>query len=332
VDAGSQARALDLHRLHADAIATHLARDAGFPLILDAAAIMTPATLKRTTAFIKAARADLSGRLDVPADFREGHELAIARVNAAFEVIDALTAADGSPAPVNISIVNYADQRKFITEQGISSDFGAVFAGNLWRTARMAGRAARTQTAADAPLASARVTDKFPDLELFLAADVKPTADAVLPFTEDWTALRLLKTKSVRIADGRAWQASISIKDETETGAADRYLILGLQFERPLPAPADWPTIRSLRLESHAAPPAPAAAPAAAPPAVAPAAATTPAAATAVPPATASTVSRPDTRSVPTPATASAAATTPAGTAAALATAAATPPAPAPDA
>ncbi|MDR1009907.1 MAG: hypothetical protein LBM04_02035, partial [Opitutaceae bacterium] len=37
VDAGSQARALDLHRLHADAIATHLARDAGFPLILDAA-------------------------------------------------------------------------------------------------------------------------------------------------------------------------------------------------------------------------------------------------------------------------------------------------------
>jgi hypothetical protein len=262
VDAGGRARALDLHRLHADTIAAHLARDAGFPLLLDAAGVATPASLKRTAAFIKAARADLSARLDVPSDFRAGHELAAERVGKVFEVIDALTAPDGSPSPVKISVVNYAGQRKFITEQGISSDFGAVFAGNLWRTARMAGRAARTQTASDAELASARVTDRFPDLELFLAADVKPTADAVRPFAEDWTALRLLKAKSVRLSDGRGWQAPVSAKDETGT---ELFLILGLQFERPLPAPADWPTIRSLRLESHLAAPAAPDAPAPAP-------------------------------------------------------------------
>jgi hypothetical protein len=300
VEAGGHARILDLHRLHGDTIAAHLARDAGFPLILDAAATATPASLKRTAAFIKAARADLSARLDVPAAFRAGHDLAVERTAKTYEVIDTLTADDGSPAPVKISVVNYAGQRKFITEQGLSADFTAAFAGNTWRTVRMAGRAVRTQPAADAGLASARVTDRFPPLELFFAADDNPAPDAVHAFTEDWTALRLIKAKSTRDPDGRGWQTPVSTKDET--GAA-LFLILGLQFERPLPPLDDWPTIRSLRLESHLAAPPPAAAPAAAQPA----AATAPAAAAPAALPAPATTAQPAAAAAPAPAAAAAA-------------------------
>ncbi|MDR0901245.1 MAG: hypothetical protein LBM92_00550 [Opitutaceae bacterium] len=256
-DAGLQGRVLDLHKLHANTIAAHLAREAGFPIIFDSSKVATPDSLRRTAAFVKAARDDFGGRLNVPSDFRAEHERAVERVGKVFAIIDAFTSIDGLPAPVGIFVANYADQKKFITEQGISSDFGAVFAGNLWRTARMSGRAARTQTPSDAELASARVTDNFPDLELFLAADVKPTADATRVFAEDWTALRLLKAKSVRKSDGRGWQTSISAKDKEGDKETDLFLILGLQFERALPELADWPTIRSLKLESHLAAPAP---------------------------------------------------------------------------
>ncbi len=249
--AGAKAREIDLYKLHHDTIAAYLVKNTGFPLLLDATDNpLTPASLKTAAVYIKAARSDLR-EARPPAAARPVFDRTSERITKVGSVLDALAAPDGTPASVKIQIAKYEDQRKFITERGISTDFGAVFAGNLWRTARMSGRAARTQSPSDAELAAIRVTETMPPLELFLAADVKPTPDTQATFADAWTTLRLIAKNGLRKSEGRAWQAPVSIRDNTLAPGApqsDLYLILQFQYENPLPELADWPTRANLGL------------------------------------------------------------------------------------
>lgn len=249
--AGNQARELDLYKLHHDTIAAYLRQNVGFPILLDATDnTATPETLKKTVDFIKAARADLADSR-APSAARANVNRSNERIAKVGAILNALAAPDGTPGSVKIQIAKYDDQRKFITERGISTDFGAVFAGNLWRTARMSGRAARTQSPSDAELATIRVTEAMPPLELFLAADAKPTPDTQATFSDTWTTLRLISKAGFRKSDGKTWQAPVSIRDNTIAEGApqvDLFLILQFQYDNQLPELADWPTRTNLGL------------------------------------------------------------------------------------
>ena len=234
-----------LFALHADAVAKFLKTTVGFPLIFDVPdRPMSVAALKETDKFLRAARADLQVRA-IPDAARDTFALTNRRVSRLLALLDGLVTGDGDPAPVKVLLPPYADQRKGILDRGLTQTFAANFAGNLWRSLRVDGRAFRTQVPADTEIARVLVSDSLPPLELFLAADVKPDADARYAFEPGWSVFRQLRTHAIRRANGKDWEGVVQLKDDT---GADQFLLLLFAFDKPLPEMAEWPTMDSLQL------------------------------------------------------------------------------------
>jgi hypothetical protein len=234
-----------LFALHAETLANFLRNNAGFPLIFDVPdRPMSVETLKQTDKFLRAARTDLQVG-NIPEAARPTFALTTQRVNRTIAMLDALVTGDGEPAPVKVLIPNYTDQRKGILDRGLTQSFAASFAGNLWRSLRVNGRAFRTQVPADTEIAKVLAPDSLPPLEFFLAADVKPEPDARYNFEPAWSIFRQLRTNAVRRPSGKDWEGVVRMKDET---GAEQFLLMLYQFEKPLPEMSDWPTMDSLQL------------------------------------------------------------------------------------
>jgi hypothetical protein len=245
LDAARQIRTAAFFELHASTVADFLRNEAGFPLIFDLPERpMNAASLKRADALLRAARQDLQ-LPDVPDAARDSFALTEQRVNRLLPVSDALVVGDGEPAPLRLGLVSFADQRKNLVERRLTADFGATFAGNLWRSLRIGGRAFRTQVGADTEIFRTTVAETLPDLEFFLGADPKPEADARYTFEPGWSALRLLRQDAFRRPGGREWEVVVRLKDDA---GVDQLLLLWVALEKPLPEPENWPTVSSLRL------------------------------------------------------------------------------------
>lgn len=231
--------------LHADTVTNFLRTTVGFPVIIDATdRPMNAATLKQTDAFLHGARADLQIS-SVPENSRPSFDLTAKRVNAVSAVTDVLINGEGEPTTVKLLLPAFNDQRKGIVDRGLTQQFAASFAGNLWRSVRVGGRAFRTQVPADTELAKASVVDTLPQLEFFIAPDVKAEADARYTFEPGWSAFRMFKADVIRRPGGKEWEAVVRLKDDT---GAEQFLLVLFQFEKPLPEMSDWPTVASLRL------------------------------------------------------------------------------------
>jgi hypothetical protein len=244
--AAQQIRVNGLFALHEDTVGAYLRTNVGFPLVWDGGSrVMTSASIKEADTFLKESRTDLQIS-QVPDAARASFDLTTKRVIALSGIDDALVTPEGDPVTVSLLLVGFNDQRKGVVDRGLTQQFAASFAGNLWRSMRMGGRAFRTQVGSDTEIYKAQVSDTFPALELFLAPDVKAQPDSRYNFEPNWSALRLLRSDSIRRPGGKDWEAVLRMKDDTGT---DQFLLVVCQFPKALPEVADWPTLSSLSLK-----------------------------------------------------------------------------------
>ncbi len=172
----------------------------------------------------------------------------VARLGPWQALVNALTSADGSPAPITVTLLNGNTQRQL----GGALSALDVFAGVELRdgTIRHGGRAAGSdvvgRTATNSPV-DLRL-GKFPVDAPFhfhffrTAGDSNVAID--LPCGENYTAVRLANGLLGGIgarAEGDGW--IVPIRPD-----AQRTLWVRVSFPRPLPAVGDWPTRGALEL------------------------------------------------------------------------------------
>ena len=222
-----------------------LRRQAGFPLLNDSARSMTIAELRALDVSLRSARTDLPGlRAGLPpAKVVSEIDKLETRVQGLTSLTEALVAEDGRPATVTLTLLKYDDQKRRLG----ADQFGARFAGNLWRMLRVNNRRVRTEASANDDLAKLSVADPGVTLDFFRGIDDKePDLTSALGGKVEWAALRLLQQSSVkRLAGGKDWEVTVTQK--TQDGS-ERFLLLLLRFEKPLPEPEQWPTASRLGL------------------------------------------------------------------------------------
>jgi hypothetical protein len=116
----------------------------------------------------------------------------------------------------------------------------------VWRAVSVGGGArAKTDEATNTELARVAVNDPKVSFDFYLFVDSdKP--DRTFTPSGDWSVLQLMQQSAPRrLPSGKEWQIAVSQKD---ANGQDRYLLLQLTFEKPLPDLDQWPTTTRLGL------------------------------------------------------------------------------------
>jgi len=227
-------------------IASLLAKNALFPLVAseDAAGgpSLSPDAARALSAKMKAVGKDLAAApaASWPQGVAAKVEALPARVAAPTEILDAiLPQSGGGTATVTLTLVGAADQKKLMAERLNSEEFAPNSVTFFWRTMRIGGKRLSTEAAAATEIGRFPLADSAFPIDFYRGVD-DPKPDRSLAFTGDWAVMRLLHQSYTRRRDGgKDWEVMLPLKD----GAGrPRYLFLLLQFEKPLPEMADWPT------------------------------------------------------------------------------------------
>ena len=224
-----------------------LRKQVGFPMLNGSARSMTVTEMKALDALLRSARGDLPGLRagQPPAKLAAAIELLETKTQRLSSLSEALLTEDGRATTVTITLVNFADQKKRLG----SDQFGARFAGSLWRKLRVPKGSIRTEANANDDLARLAISEPGLNIEFFLGNDDKePDCTYSLGGNVDWAVLRLLQEPSVRrLAGGKEWEITITQKPR-DGSSGERQLLLLLRFEKPLPEINQWPSAIRLGL------------------------------------------------------------------------------------
>jgi len=245
----AQTRGLEaLYDRYASEIETPLRRKAGFPLIRDSARVMSIDDFRSIEKLMRDARSDLPAlRASRPASrSTTSFDVIEDRVRRLSAVGEALIGENGSPGSVALLFVSYKDQQAQLKRQlGVESVAGR-WGGTVWRSFRV-NSGAKVKTEANAATEFARIGAA----EAPLQVDFFTYVDSVEParsitMTSPWAVLQLLhESNPRRLPSGREWEATIVLKDDQQQ---DRFYLIQLQFEKPLPDLDLWPTSTRLGL------------------------------------------------------------------------------------
>ncbi len=222
---------------------------AGFPLISGSPRTMTMVEMGSVDKLLRSARAELPALRagSPPARLAPAIDLLDTRVQQLSALSEALMGDDGKPANVTMSLLNYTDQRKQLLAQLGTEEFGSKFVGNRWRVLRVNNKRVRTEARANEVLAKISAAESALTIDFFLGVE-DPEPDRTYAFKNDWAAVRLLQQPSTRRqASGKDWEVTLSQKEKDGAGA-ERFLIVLLQFDKPLPPIDQWPTASRLGL------------------------------------------------------------------------------------
>ncbi len=243
----AQTRRLEgLYERYLNEVEETLRRQVSFPLLGTSAGSMSVDDLKKFDASMRSVRKDLptlrSGT--PPAKVVAGLDLLETRVQRLSALSEALLGDEGRPISVTVTLLSLDDQKQRLG----SSKFDEMFVGNLWRFIRVKGPRLRTEAPANTDLAKGSVADAGITLELFRPRDEpdKPSVQYALGGNVEWAILRMLQEPKVkRLAGGKDWEVTIPQKAED---GRDRFLVLLLRFEKPLPDLDQWPNAVRLGL------------------------------------------------------------------------------------
>ena len=201
-----------------------------------------PATgLAQMDGFLKALRDDLTAINSAvpPQEFKSAVELLETRAQRLRGILDALVADENRPASVTLTLPAYDDQRRQLMRQLGTEDFASKFVGNLWRVLRVGTQRVRTEEPADKELGRFLVSEGNLRIDFFKEVD-DDSPDRTFTLGSSWAALQLVQQPFARrLPGGKDWDVMISLKDGS---GQDRFLMLRLTFEKPLPEIDQWPT------------------------------------------------------------------------------------------
>ncbi|MBI5387783.1 MAG: hypothetical protein HZA90_24235 [Verrucomicrobia bacterium] len=212
-----------------------LAKVVGFPLVRDHTRMLTPANIGECADFVKLVTDDL--RSPVFQTYNPSPSADWLKLNTNIANLTAVRAAllgqDNVPGRVNVILMG------MLTSSAAGKD--------AWRAPlrkiRLESAAKRedTNTLEDTPLGAVGLNDP---LSLSLTDQFEPPREqAQGQKTEDWGPLRLaLAGGREDKADKRVWTVDWAFKDPKYASMGD--VRLKLQFERPLPDLASWPSLQ----------------------------------------------------------------------------------------
>jgi hypothetical protein len=223
-----------------------LAKNAQFPLTASEdsgeGATLKPDAARALLAKLRSVGKDLAAAPAAawPATLAPKIEDLAHRVAAPTQILDAILPAAGTDAAkVAVVLVGTPEQRKLMVDRLNTDEFGPNAASFFWRTMRVGGSRVPTESTASAAVGQLPLPANGFSIEFYRGVDdTKP--DASVAFSGDWAVMRLLHQSYARRREGgKDWEIMLPLKD----GAGhQRSLFLVLQFERPLPEMADWPT------------------------------------------------------------------------------------------
>ena len=240
----AQARRVDMLYTHylSEFNATVVER-CGYPLVRGGTRTINVDELQAIGHLLQSVRQDLQAlKANTPDRFASAVERIEKRTQSLGGLTDALIGADGQPANATLSLINYSDERTGIMQELNTDAFTGKFIGTLWRTLKINGRQIRVETPVDEDLVRMAVSGPTLQIEFFKGVDAG-TPDRTYAYTADWALLQLLQlpdARAHRLPNGKDWQVMISLKDDL---GQDRYLLLRIRFERPLPELENWPNV-----------------------------------------------------------------------------------------
>jgi len=249
LDLAQSRRVEGLYERYLAEVDTTLRGSVGFPLLSGSVKTMTAADLRKVNTLLRSARSEMpalrSGQL--PARLSSALDLLETRVQRLTAISEALLNDEGKPATVTLTLLNDADQRRSLLRQIAPDEFGAKFVGRLWRMIRVNNKPFRTEARTNEELARLTTADSSLTIDFFLGVEDRQP-DRTFALNVDWAVLQMLQQPSVRRqTGGKEWEIVLAIK-EKDGAAAERYLIVLLQFEKPLPELDQWPTASRLGL------------------------------------------------------------------------------------
>ncbi len=245
----AQTRGLEsLYDRYAAELENPLRQKVRFPLLHDQTETMSVADLAEIQTLLRSARSDLPAlraskppnRSTVTLDVLEQ------RVQNLSAVADGLLSDAGKPTVVTISVVGEVDANRQLLQQFGEAGRGQS-ASNVWPFVRVnGGPNLRFRTPTTTVLGRVPVSDESFQLE-FLTRDSDTVDGPTVPYTRTWAPLQLLQQGNARRlpGDGKEWEVSLPLKDAL---GGNRYALLHLTFEKPLPDMQRWPTAASVGL------------------------------------------------------------------------------------
>jgi hypothetical protein len=248
LDLAQSQRLEKLYERYLAEVETVLRGSVGFPLLNGSPRAMSAAELRAVDTVLRGVRSEMpSLRAGQPQRLVASIDLLESRLQKLSAISEALLNADGRPATVTVTLLNYADQRRSLLRQIGAEEFGAKFVGNLWRMIRVNNKPFRTEARANEELAKISAADAAFTVDFFRGVEDKEP-DRTFTLKADWAALQLLQQGTARRQPGgKEWEITLAQK-ESDGSSAERYLILLLQFEKPLPEFEQWPTASRLGL------------------------------------------------------------------------------------
>jgi len=207
----------------------------GYPL--GSGPALTPEQLKTAQAQLAKVRTDAAAT-GISADVRRTLEDRFATVTRLATFAAALTGPDGNPGTVKLVLLRDRDQAAAI-EHALGAPSGPRQAlARIYPSLRLNGRSFRARGLADnVELDKIPMGAPLPRIEFFTSPDPKPQPDATAGGGSGWGALRLIQQGAVRRADGKEWDAVVTLNERGTT----LVLALTLVFDQPLPALDTWP-------------------------------------------------------------------------------------------
>ena len=248
IEVAGAARIQSLYSRYFDEMDARLRSKLGFPLMKGGSAQpMTLAALRDATAFVRLARRELPAiKAAVPPGLTTKYEMFENLVQRVGIVSEALLAEEGQPTAVVVTLLGRADQRRTLMKQLGTEEFGSKFIGNIWRTIRFGTERFRTESQTDKDIGHLTVADTSLLIDFFkFDDDAQP--DRHFTFTGPWAIIQLIQEPIVRrLSGGKNWEVMLPLRDDN---GQDRYVLLILKFERPLPEIEQWPTVDRLTPE-----------------------------------------------------------------------------------
>ena len=124
-------------------------------------------------------------------------------------------------------------------------DFWRTRVGNIWRVTRIGTQRVRTEARSTADLARFPVSESALRVDFFRGVD-DTEPDKSFAYDSMWAVLKLIQEPFARrLPGGKEWEVMVSLKDDA---GQERFLLLIVQFEKPLPELEQWPSATQLAL------------------------------------------------------------------------------------
>ncbi len=244
LDAAQTARLRALHERYFAEVSRKLQGAIGFPLVRGANNMPVPG-LKDVSVLLRKLQDDVTAihAGQPPSAVATKADQLEQRVQRLQAILAALLVEEDRPAGVVLRLPDYGAQRRQLMRQLGTEDFAGKFVGNIWRVLRFGSQRVRTEARASTDLARFPASESTLQVDFFRGVDDE-APDKTFAVTAPWAALRLLQEPFARrLEGGRDWEVMISLKDESGT---DRYLLLVLSFEKPLPEIDQWPSAEQI--------------------------------------------------------------------------------------